>query len=407
MKFFSNFLSLALLSLFYISNLSAQDLPPRTPSPFNIKQIHAGHSLTDPLFFPWPGQFVELVASKNNTAGWLIMNKMVGKATLPGAWITNHWNYTSAPCWPDCYDEGVNPRLDIGKWELLVITENFEGPADNTLNSSRENLSLFVNHAWNNGNNKKGTPTMLWTNWPAIDESEYFQYFEKFGIPKATDGSSSGWRKLLDFMEEKGVNNQNGWQRMQDYANANRPQGCPPVYIIPGNRMMARFYDDIQKGLVPGIQRINQIFTDGVHTNNIGSYMVTAIHYACIFGKTPVGLPNKLMDGAEIPANLATYIQNMVWDVVTKYPRSGVVAGITNLQEESDISFNIYPNPANTFVQINTKSSSPIFIYNILGSQVAKIEQDNFAKGCDVSNLPEGIYTVVQGNSVKKLSLFR
>lgn len=35
--------------------LHGQPLPPKQPFPFNIKQIHSGHSLTDPLFYPhWP-----------------------------------------------------------------------------------------------------------------------------------------------------------------------------------------------------------------------------------------------------------------------------------------------------------------------------------------------------------------
>ncbi len=117
---------------------------------------------------------------------------------------------------------------------------------------------------------------------------------------------------MLDFLEFQGVGNQYGWQRLQDYVNANRPAGCPPVYIIPGNRMMARFYDDVQNNLVPGITNVRQIFTDGVHLNDTGAYMVTMIHYACLFNKSPVGLSNAIHPNVTLAPALAAYIQNMV-----------------------------------------------------------------------------------------------
>jgi hypothetical protein len=42
------------------------------------------------------------------------------------------------------------------------------------------------------------------------------------------------------------------FERMQDYANLNKPSNAPQVYIIPGHKMMAKLYDDIQLNLVPG-----------------------------------------------------------------------------------------------------------------------------------------------------------
>jgi len=92
---------------------------------------------------------------------------------------------------------------------------------------------------------------------------------------------------------------------------------------------MARLYDDIQLGNVPGINNINQFFGDNIHTNGIGAYAVAMIHYASIFNQSPLGITNNLLPGAPagtpIPSiTLATYLQNMIWDVVCNYPRTGV-----------------------------------------------------------------------------------
>jgi Secretion system C-terminal sorting domain len=374
---------------------SAQILEPRTPSDFDVKQLHCGHSLTSPLFGPWPGQYVELVADENSLQGWQIMGSMVGKADLPGAWLTMHWNYTTSPCWPDCYEPNSNPNAEISNWELLVITENFEGPANNNLNQSRENLLNFVNNSWQNGDGGAGAPTMLWTNWPGIDGSEYF--FDGYGIAESTDGSAAGWRQMLDFLEVGGLGGVNGWQAMQDYANDNRMSGCPPVYIIPGNRMMARFYDDVEANLVPTITHVNQLFTDGVHPNNIGAYMITMIHYACIFGQSPVGLSNNIHPDVTIDADLATYIQNMVWDVVTNYPRSGIVESL-DVQDIAQSRINVFPNPVSHFLNVEAEGlSTSKAIFDLRGNKLMTTD----ANTIDVSHLTAGAYLLAIGDEKK------
>ncbi|HRI26824.1 MAG TPA: hypothetical protein PK239_00145 [Chitinophagales bacterium] len=292
---------------------AAQPLPPKQAYPLNSKQIHSGHSLTDPLFYPhWPGQYVNLIANVNSLAAWQLFDAMVGKSTTPGSSMKHRWDTPIGFGSPDA-------RLHIANWELLSITERvplyYEG--GNTqqwyldgIQEQKQYLSLFVNNAWNNGNNGNGTPTLLWTTWTNLD------------------GSNGPWRQMLDTQGEE-------FERMQDYANANRPSGAPPVYIIPGHKMMARLYDDIQLGLVPGITNINQFFGDNIHTNELGAYAISMMHYACIFNQSPVGLPNNLLPdaptGTPIPSPaLALYLQTMIWNVVTTYPRTGITIPTCN-----------------------------------------------------------------------------
>src|SRR5690606_41993321 len=107
------------------------------------------------------------------------------------------------------------------------------------------------------------------------------------------------------------------------------PSGATPVYIIPGHRMMARLYDDIEDNRVPGISAIDAFFDDTIHTNSLGDYAIAMIHYARIFNESPVGLPWDLMPdapaGLRTPSpELAKYLQTMVWEVVTGYDRTGI-----------------------------------------------------------------------------------
>lgn len=389
----------------FIDVLNAQSLPPRTPSPFTTKQLHCGHSLTSPLFGPnWPGGYSRLIADQLGNTVWDVVGTTVGNAALPGAWLTQHWNATQTwdgkPRLGNMYEPNCDPRYQINSWELLVVTENWQGPANFSINYSDKYLDTFVRHAWQNGNNGNGAATMLWTNWPALDGTTYFT--DNFGSYGFTENATthSAFRSLLDFLENQGVGNNGGWIRMQNYANANRPAGAPPIYVIPGNRMMARFYDDMRAGNVPTITSMSQILPDGAHPNHIGAYMVSLIHYTCIHGRNPVGMSNQIdpNEPALDPA-LATYIQNMIWDVVTNYPLSGITR-TTSINKIDDELFDVFPNPANNYLIVqSTVTDFKAEISNSIG-QVALKTTD---KTIDISSLDNGVYFMSVGNRVQKL----
>jgi hypothetical protein len=364
----------------YCSKSYSQNLPPKQAYPFHIKQIHSGHSLTDPLFYPhWPGQYVNLMTK---VRGMWAGNE-IGKSTIPGSPMRWRWNNSSG--YPDA-------KLDISEFELLCVTEVanlcYEGGSSaawyqDCIKEQRDYLTLFTNNAWNNGNQGKGAATLLWTNWVNINDS---------------DGP---FRTMLDNLGAE-------WERMQDHANQNRPDGAPPVYIIPGHKMMARLYDDVQAGIVPDITNFNQFFSDNIHTNELGAYAIAMIHYACIYNKNPLGLPPQLIDnppaGTPIPSPaLAQYLQKMVWDVVTKYDRTGIKEVTSGFQEyDPSNEIHLFPNPAEDKINIvhidPSYSISNIKIYDNLGS----IVYDGSEINIDVSQFSSGIYILRIDKYVKR-----
>ena len=366
-------LLIALLAIVAYISSYGQTLPPKQAYPFDVKQIHSGHSLTDPLFGqPWPGQFVNLVTHLRGT--WA--GDDIGKSTVPGS--TQQWR------WEHKVEYGPDARRDIENWELLCITErvalayeggNMQQWYIDLIRDQKEYLSLFVNNAWNNGNYGNGAATLLWTTWTNIDDS---------------DGP---WRDMLDIQGKE-------FENMQDYANANKPDVAPYVYIIPGHKMMSKLYDDIRDGLVPGITHINQFFSDNIHTNSLGAYAVAMIHYACIFNLSPVGLPNNLMPdvpGFHAPTSeLALYLQEMIWDVVTTYPRTGITKTTgTDNHFAKDGSIVVYPNPA--INQINFSVQTNVLLTTITGQIMTDRKDINTL---DISGLLPGIYFLTLTNDL-------
>ncbi len=362
--------NLAFLLLLFVSIHGFTQLPPKQAYPYDIRQIHSGHSLTDPLFGqPWPGQYVNLMTDVRGV--WA--GDDIGKSTIPGSPIFWRWDH----------DSTISPsaRFDIADWELQIITEGIPIPGAQSspvdLTDSYTYLSLYVNNAWQNGNMGNGTPTLLWTTWTSLD------------------GTEGPWRPTLDEYEAY-------WEELMDYANANRPAGATPVYIIPGHRMMRRIYDDIQLGQVPDITSIDELFGDNIHTNSLGDYAIAMIHYACIYNESPVGLPAQLMtnppQGFQYPSpSLAHYIQTIVWEEVTNYDRTGITDSTSSVAEKENTSFLIHPNPASTVLHLSnvTDSDMNYSIYDYLGNTI----QSGIGPEIDVSQLETGMYFIQVGES--------
>jgi hypothetical protein len=370
-----------ILSIFSFVCVFGQTLPPKQPYNLDVNQIHSGHSLTDPLFGqPWPGQYVNLITQLRGV--WALNE--IGKSTIPGSPM--FWRWANEGTHPSTQPP-FSARHNIDQWELLVITEGIPIPNNGAnpplITPANEHLSLYVNNAWNNGNNGNGAATLLWTTWTNLD------------------GTEGPWRQTLDIYEAL-------WEEMQDYANANRPVGAPAVYLIPGHRMMARIYDDIQLGLVPGITNINQFFSDNIHTNSLGDYAIAMIHYACIFNENPVGLTNDLMpnppSGFQIPSpSLALYLQTIIWEVITNYPRTGIIDNALNIDESNfENKLSIYPNPSSEYIYVRKGDNVINFekvIINSLGKEVYRGNENII----NISHLPNGIYILRAENQNVKI----
>jgi hypothetical protein len=109
------------------------------------------------------------------------------------------------------------------------------------------------------------------------------------------------------------------------------------VYVIPAGQVMARFVRTLEaSGGWPGLRKREDLFhrepdgkQDMIHISDLGAYLVALTHYAVLYHRNPLGLPHQLRraDGtpADAPdAEAARVMQEVVWSVVTSYPKTGV-----------------------------------------------------------------------------------
>ena len=109
-----------------------------------------------------------------------------------------------------------------------------------------------------------------------------------------------------------------------------------PVWLIPVGQVMAAVVTEAEAKGIAELTTREQLFDrfpdgklDPIHPGDLGDYLSALVHYAVLYGKSPVGLPAQLMraDGssAEAPSpELARRMQEITWQVVTSQPLTGL-----------------------------------------------------------------------------------
>lgn len=128
-----------------------------------------------------------------------------------------------------------------------------------------------------------------------------------------------------------------------------------------------------------------------------------------MFNESPVGITNDLMpnppSGFQIPSPaFALYLQTIVWEVVTNYPRTGITDSTLGNVETGFIPMDItiYPNPIIDILHIvknKIVDDEPIIIYDPLG----KLMYSGNELEIDVSHYSSGLYLLKHKTSIVKL----
>ena len=105
--------------------------------------------------------------------------------------------------------------------------------------------------------------------------------------------------------------------------------GKQQVNETTGNEV--RLHERMRVGKMPGFSDIAEVYVNGIHFNNVGSYVVGTTCYATLFRDDPRGLTadpyNENLDPRKdrlIDEKLAAAIQDVVWTVVSMHPLAGV-----------------------------------------------------------------------------------
>ena len=107
--------------------------------------------------------------------------------------------------------------------------------------------------------------------------------------------------------------------------------------MIPAGQVMARLVREVEKrGGLDRLRSREDLFAltdkgerDMIHLSPLGNYLVALTHYAVLYHRPPPVTPQliQLVNGTQLPEispELARLMSEVVWSVVTSYPKTGV-----------------------------------------------------------------------------------
>lgn len=104
----------------------------------------------------------------------------------------------------------------------------------------------------------------------------------------------------------------------------NRKIGRDAVFIVPAGDAVVKLRALVAEGKADGLSKQSELFTDAIGHGKLPIViLVSYCNYACITGRSPVGVAVK---EPAISAELHALLQRIAWETVSNYPMSGVKA---------------------------------------------------------------------------------
>lgn len=255
------------------------------PSGDPLKVFMIGNSLTDEVRYD---AWVKLCRSSGG-------NVLVARKMIPGSGLDYHRNNPTSGFLTPPFQH-PEEAFKNHPWDVLTLQPFAERPAE-----------IEAAHYY---------ADLMWTSNPDARVFVYAQWPDR--------GSGTDWQKSWDTVREA--------RYLPLYSSLKQGQKAGQVFLIPVGHVMERLDKKGALGLVPGLRSAWDLYSDGIHTNNIGSYLVGLTFYATIFGKSPLGAPvgeyqgqmGSDADYLNISPDLAQVLQETVWEAVTGLAESGV-----------------------------------------------------------------------------------
>ena len=232
-------------------------------------------------------------------------HELLGRQMIGGSSVRQHWDL------PDGKN-AAKAALVAGDVDVLTMSPNWLVPDD----AIPRFTDLGIEH-------NPEVRVLLQISWMGFD------HWEPIGDPKLWNPA-----RKIHHNEERDSRTLDGLRAAnaaitavieRQVADINRARGRDVICIVPVNDAVLRLRERVAAGEVPGITRQSELFTDPIgHGKAPVMALATYCNFACLYGRSPVGLDDgdRQLDG--IHPKLRPVLQQIAWDVVTANPMSGV-----------------------------------------------------------------------------------
>jgi hypothetical protein len=236
------------------------------------------------------------------TAAGIKDHKLLGVQRLGGSKTLAHWNL------PDDKNQ-AKKALKAGEVDVFVMSP---------IQFPDEGIENFVKLGLEKNPNMRFTVQVSWAAWD-VD----MQTFPKGGTGKVDRNRTPDELKKIHEANIKAAEAQ--------ADEINKKVGKKVLYLVPSAQACITLRTKIHNKEMPGVTIQGELFRDAIsHPAPPLETLNTYLHFAVIYGKSPVGLPrpgflkNAKKDGYDDKCNRA--LQDIAWEAVTGYPYSGVTA---------------------------------------------------------------------------------
>ena len=225
-------------------------------------------------------------------------HKLVAAQMIGGSKVIQHWNL------PD-EKQKAKPALTAGEVDVMTMSPHVYLPDEGIDRfvelGSKHNpkMRFLVQHSW-----------MPWDGWEGTDK-----------IAKNEDRDT----RSLDIVRTATLK----WRTNLEaqIAALNKGLGHNAVSIVPVGDAVMKLRDLIAAGKAPGLTKQTDLFTDLIgHGKEPILALTTYCNFACIYKISPVGLKDTNANLDKLSPELRPLLQQIAWDTVSAYPRSGVKA---------------------------------------------------------------------------------
>lgn len=288
----TRFILTSLLLLGYLAGASpAQE---QKTAPPGLRVFFASHSLM--WYAPKPlGEMADAAGIKGH--------KLVGLQSLGASKTVQHWNL------PDDKNE-AKKALKAGNVDVFIMSpipfpdEGVENYVKLGLEHNPD-MRFIVQLSWGGGD---------------IDNQDFPKgAFDKVDKEKTPDQLKGLYQRNIKAGEAQA-----------DALNEKYGKGKKIVALVPSAQAMVTLRSKIANKEWPGLTKQGELFVDAVHPSAPMEALNTYLHFAVLYGQSPVGLPMPAMlKNAKREAwdeKFNRSLQELAWDTVTKYPHSLVTA---------------------------------------------------------------------------------
>lgn len=265
----------------------------KSPPP-GLRVFFASHSLM--WYAPKPlGEMADAAGIKGH--------KLVGLQSLGASKTLQHWNL------PDDKNQ-AKKALKTGEVDVFVMSpisfpdEGVENYVKLGLEHNPD-MRFIVQLSWGGGD---------------IDNQD----FPKGAWDKVDK------EKTPDQLKELYERNIKAGEAQADELNKKYGKGGKIVALVPSAQAMVALRTKIANKEWPGLSKQAELFVDAVHPSAPMEALNTYMHFAVLYGQSPVGLPmparlkNAKREAWDDKFNRS--LQELAWETVTKYPYSLVAA---------------------------------------------------------------------------------